>query len=100
MLHRDADLIARASLDEVLTHPWMQRVSRCPGELSVGADVPKHAALRWPDQVNRQISRFYRIGALESRNGDDAWKNLDDALGLLSCLFEARSEPRAFPDAY
>jgi hypothetical protein len=75
-----ADPVARASLDEVLAHPWMQRVSRCPGKLSVGADVPKHAALRWPDQVNCQT--FYRIAALESRNGDDAWKSLDNALGL------------------
>jgi hypothetical protein len=72
----------------VLTHPWMQRVSLCPGELSVGADVPKYAVLRWPDQVNCQT--FYRIAALESRNGDDVWKSLDDALGLLSRLFEAQ----------
>jgi hypothetical protein len=91
MLH--ADPVARASLDEVLTHPWMKLVSSCPGETGVlGADVPKYAALRWPDQVKRKT--FYRIAALEYRNGDEAWKSLDDALGLLSRLFEAHNEPR------
>jgi hypothetical protein len=96
MLH--ADPVACACLDEVLTHPWMQSVSRCLGVRSVGADVPKHAALRWPDQVNRQT--FKRIAALETRNGVDAWKSLDDALGPLSRLFEAHGESRAFSDAY
>jgi len=90
MLH--ADPVARASLEEVLDHPWMKPASRRPDMLLVGADVPKHAALRWPDQVDCQT--FYRVAALESRNGDDVWKGLNDALVLVSCLCEAGSDPR------
>jgi hypothetical protein len=88
MLH--ADPAARASLDEVLDHPWMNPKPAfrwCPG---MGADdVPKHAALKWPDQVDRK--RFDRIAALESGNGDDAWRSLADALKLVSRLCEPYS---------
>ena len=70
----------------------MKSGSRLPDKLLVGADVPKHAALRWPDQVDRQT--FYRVAALESRNGDDVWKDLNDALGLVSRLCEAGSDLR------
>jgi hypothetical protein len=54
--------------------------------LSLGADsdVPKYAALKWPDQVDRKS--FNRIAAIESKNGDDAWKNLAHALELVSHL--------------
>jgi hypothetical protein len=51
--------------------------------------VPKYAALKWPDQVNRK--RFNRIAALESRNGDEAWQSLADALKLVSRLCEPYS---------
>ena len=90
-----ADPIARASLDEVLDHPWMEPPSKRPNQntLSAGVvDVPmhSHAELRWPDKVDRET--FNRIAALESRNGDDAWKGLADALGLVSSrLCEART---------
>jgi hypothetical protein len=86
MLHSDP--VARASLDEVLNHPWMNSPAFrwCPSVLTVGADVPKHAALKWPDQVDRKW--FYRIAALDSRNGDNAWRSLTDALELVSRLCE------------
>lgn len=94
MLH--ADSIARASLDEVFNHPWMEPASKRPNQNtpSVGVDdVPMHsyAELRWPDKVDRET--FNRIAALESRNGDDAWwKGLADALGSVSSrLCEART---------
>ena len=94
MLH--ADPIARASLDEVLDHPWMETASKRPNQhtLSTGVDdvlmMHSHAELRWPDKVDRET--FNRIAALESRNGDDAWKGLADALGLVSSrLCEART---------
>ncbi len=83
----EADPSARASLDEVLNHPWMKPRPDVP---SAGADVPTLAELRWPGQANRK--RFYEVAALESRNGDDAWEGLADALGLVSRLCEeARS---------
>ena len=53
---------------------------------AAGADVPRHAALKWPDQVDRKW--FYRIAAFESRNGDDAWRCLSDTLKLVSRLCE------------
>jgi serine/threonine protein kinase len=66
MLH--ADPVARASLDEVLNQPWMNPSPfRCPRMSSVGADVPRHAALKWPDQVDHK--RLYRIAAFESGMG-------------------------------
>lgn len=74
-----ADPTARASLDEVLKHPWMLL-------LGADSDVPKHAALKWPDQVDRKW--FDRVAALESRNGDDAWRSLAQALDLVSHLCE------------
>ena len=92
MLHSDP--IARASLDEVLNHPWMKPAFKRSNydTLLVGADVPmhSHAELRWPDKVDRKT--FNRIAALESRNRDDAWKGLTNALGLVSShLCEART---------
>jgi serine/threonine protein kinase len=87
-----ANPAARASLDEVLTHPWMNPSAfRCPRMLLLGADsdVPKHAALKWPDQVDRKW--FYRIAAIEPENGDDAWRSLAHALELVSQLCEACS---------
>ena len=91
MLH--ADPIARASLDEVLNHPWMKPAFKRSNHntLSVGA-VPmhSHAELRWPDKVDRKT--FNRIAVLESRNREDAWEGLTDALGLVSShLCEART---------
>jgi hypothetical protein len=95
MLH--ADPAARASLDEVLSHPWMKPAFGCPDAASVGADVPKHAALRLPDQVGCRT--FHIIAALESRNGDNAWQDLDDALKLLSPLCDACANPGGhFPE--
>jgi len=87
MLH--ADPAARASLDEVLNHPWTNSSAfRCPRMLPVWADsdVSKLAALKWPDQVDRK--EFYRIAALDSRNGDDALRNLANTLELVSRLCE------------
>ena len=74
-----ADPTARASLDEVLKHPWMLL-------LGADSDVPKHAALKWPDQVDRKS--FDRVAAMDSRNGDDAWRSLAHALELVSHLCE------------
>ena len=80
-----ADPVTRASLDEVLNHPWMHLPTFWRPSMSlVGTDVPKHAALKWPDQVDRK--RFDRIAARESKNGDDAWRSLADALELVSRL--------------
>ena len=70
--------------------------------LSLGADsdVPKHAALKWPDPVDHK--QFYRIAAIESKNGDDAWKSLAHALELVSHLCEpcgggdSRAHARSF----
>jgi hypothetical protein len=84
-----ADPIARASLDEVLDHPWMKPEFGCPDMPWACAVVPRLAAIRWPDQVDRKT--FYRVTALESRNGDEAWNGLDDALRQVSRLCEARS---------
>lgn len=84
-----ANPTARASLDEVLKHPWMNPSAfRCPRILLLGADsdMPKHARLKWPDQVDRKW--FYRIAAIESKNGDDAWRSLAHALELVSHLCE------------
>jgi serine/threonine protein kinase len=84
-----ANPAARTSLDEVLKHPWMTpSTSRCPRMLLLGADrdVPKHAALEWPDQVDRKC--FNRIAAIESKNGDDAWRSLVHALEHVSHLCE------------
>lgn len=98
-----ANPAARASLDEVLKHPWMNTSApRCPRMLLLGADsdAPKHAALKWPDQVNRKW--FNRIAAIESKNGDDAWKSLVHALELVSQLCEpcsggdSRAHTRSF----
>ncbi|KAI0279129.1 hypothetical protein BGY98DRAFT_970595 [Russula aff. rugulosa BPL654] len=70
---------ARASLDEVLKHPWMTPpASRCPRMLLLGADRD------WPDQVDRKC--FDRIAAIESKNGDDAWRSLVHSLELVSHL--------------
>jgi serine/threonine protein kinase len=84
-----ANPAARASLDEVLKHPWMTpSASWCPRMLMLGADsdsdVPKHAVLKWPDQVDRKW--FNRIAAIESKNGDDAWRSLVHALEIVSHL--------------
>ena len=82
-----ANPTARASLDEVLKHPWMNpSAKKCPRMFPLGADsdVPKYAALKWPDQVDRKC--FNRIAAIESKNGDDAWKNLVHTLELVSHL--------------
>lgn len=84
-----ADPAARAPLDEVLKHPWMTpSTSRCPRVLSLGADrdVPKYAALKWPDQVDRK--KFNRIAAIESKNEEDAWRSLVHALEHVSHLCE------------
>jgi len=98
-----ANPAARASLDEVLKHPWMNpSATRCPRMLLLGADsdVPKHAALKWPDQVNRKW--FNRIAAIESKNGSDAWRSLVHALELVSHLCEpcsggdSRAHTRSF----
>jgi hypothetical protein len=73
----------------VLNHPWTNSPTvRCPRMLPVGADsdVSKLAALKWPDQVDRE--NFYRIAALDSRNEDDALRNLSDTLDLVSRLCE------------
>ena len=82
-----ANPAARASLGEVLKHPWMTPPTfRCPSVLLLRADgdVPKHAAVKWPDQVNRKW--FNRIAAIESKNGDEAWGSLVHALELVSHL--------------
>jgi serine/threonine protein kinase len=98
-----ANPAARASLDEVLKHPWMNPSAiRCPRMLLLGADsdVPKHAALKWPDQVDHKS--FYRIAAIESKNGDDAWKSLVHALEFVSHLCDpcsggdSRAHTRSF----
>jgi hypothetical protein len=70
--------------------------------LSLGADsdVPKYAALKWPDQVDRKW--FYRTAAIESKNGDDAWRSLAHALELVSHICEpcsggdSRAHTRSF----
>ena len=68
--------------------------------LGADSDVPKHAALKWPDQVDHKS--FYRIAAIESKNGDDAWKSLVHALELVSHLCEpfgggdSRAHTRSF----
>jgi serine/threonine protein kinase KIN1/2 len=84
-----ANPAARASLDEVLKHPWMTPSTfSSPRMLFLGPlrDVPKHAALEWPDQVDRKC--FNRIAAIESKNGDDAWRSLVNALEHVSHLCE------------
>jgi hypothetical protein len=53
--------------------------------VSMGADVPKYAALQFPDQDD---SKWDIFAALESKNGDDAWMSLPDTLKLVSRLCE------------
>ncbi|KAF8504578.1 kinase-like domain-containing protein [Russula emetica] len=83
-----ANPATRASLDEVLKHPWMN------------PSTFQHAALKWPDQVDRKC--FYRITAIDSKNGDDAWRSLVHALELVSHLCEpsnggdSRAHTRSF----
>lgn len=92
MLH--ADPFARASLDEVLNHPWMNSDPpefRCPSTCLVDTDVPKYAALLCPNQVDRNW--VYLLAELETRNGDDVWRNLTDALKQVSRICDPCGSP-------
>jgi hypothetical protein len=97
MLH--ADPAARASLEEVLNHPWMysskSAYTRRPNSdsfLSAEGNTPMaatYAALKWPDEINHE--RFHVCAALDSADGDseEAWRYLTETLALVSCLCEA-----------
>ncbi|KAH9975519.1 kinase-like domain-containing protein [Lactifluus volemus] len=71
---------ARASLEEVLNHPWIAE-----GNTPMAAT---YAALKWPDEVNHE--RFHVCAALDSADGDseEAWRYLTETLALVSCLCE------------
>jgi serine/threonine protein kinase len=94
-----ADPAARASLDEVLKHPWMSKKSACSrrnlttGSLpSADGGLPTFAALKWPDEID--YKRFQTYAALDSGEGEEAWKCLTETLALVSRLCEAPSGAR------
>jgi hypothetical protein len=64
---------------------------RCPSTCLVDADVPKYAALACPDQVDRDWA--YLLAKLETRNGDEVWRNLTDALKQVSRICDPGCSP-------
>jgi len=79
----EADPVARASLDEVLAHQWMNPT---PGLYSLigayKAAEATYAALRWPEMVERNL--------------DDVWRNKNFAiLELVAGLCEAPNTRRS-----
>ncbi|KAI9465927.1 kinase-like domain-containing protein [Lactarius psammicola] len=84
----EADPAARASLDEVLAHPWMNPTPgpRSPLGAYKAAKVTTYAALRWPEKVDHSLFR----------TPDDARRNenLTDILGLVARVCEAPNSGR------